>query len=175
MPTDPIPIPLRPAAPAASVLRSQLTFGIGQKRYAIDIEVWVSELKPLPAEVISITRRSTMPAKPIAGDSPTELSPPAARTLRTARREPWTQAATEVRCTKLPDVWTALIVLNSVDVKFTSIPSGYRWRYDDNCSWQRKAFTRYRCFDGLLRATASEVVCVSANRLVRAGGNRKIG
>ena len=72
MPTDPIPIPLRPAAPVASVVRSQLTFRIGLKRYGIDMEVRVSELKPLPAEVISITRRSATPAKPIAGDSPTE-------------------------------------------------------------------------------------------------------
>ena len=72
MPTDPIPIPLRPAAPAASVLRSQLTFGIGLKRYAIDMEFRVSELKPFPAEVVPITRRSTKPAKLIAADSPTE-------------------------------------------------------------------------------------------------------
>ena len=72
MPTDPIPIPLRPAAPVASVVRLQLTFRIGPRRYALDIEARITELRPTPAEVISITRRSATPAKPIAGDSPTE-------------------------------------------------------------------------------------------------------
>ena len=45
MPTDPIPIPLRPAAPVTSVVRSQVTFRIGLKRYAIDMEFTVFELK----------------------------------------------------------------------------------------------------------------------------------
>ena len=59
MPTDPIPFPLRPAAPPASVVPSRLTFRIGSKRYAIDMEFRVSELKPFPAEVVPIARRST--------------------------------------------------------------------------------------------------------------------
>ena len=72
MPTDTIPIPLRPAAPVASVVRSQLTFRIGPRRYALDIEARSIELKPTPTEVIPINGRATTRAKPITTDSPTE-------------------------------------------------------------------------------------------------------
>ena len=72
MPTDAIPVPLRPAAPVASVVRSRLTFRIGPQRYALDIEARSIELKRTPPEVIPITRRSATPAKPIVADSPTE-------------------------------------------------------------------------------------------------------
>ena len=71
MPTDPIPLPLRPA-PIATVVSWRAAFRIGQRRYALDIDVRITELRPTPAEVISITRRPATPAKAIIKDSPIE-------------------------------------------------------------------------------------------------------
>ena len=52
----------------ASVVRSRLTFRIGSRRYALDIEARSIELKPTPAGVIPINGRATTRAKRIAKD-----------------------------------------------------------------------------------------------------------